>query len=113
MTDTLPPSGAGQFARNFPEVWHAYEALGAAAAASGPVDSRVRRLVKLALAIGARSEGAVHSHARQAIEEGVSAEEIRQVCTLAITTLGFPAAMAALSWVNDVIDGNPQSGGEK
>ena len=59
--------------------------------------------MKLAMAIGAGSEGAVHSHARQALEEGISAEEVRQVCNLAITTLGFPAAMAALSWVNDMI----------
>ncbi len=111
MANELPPSGAGRFAARFPEVWHAYQALGASAAASGPIDARGRRLVKLAMAIGAASEGAVHSHARQALEEGVSAAEIRQVCNLAITTLGFPAAMAALSWVNDVI-GNDANEGE-
>ncbi len=90
MTNELPPSGAGRFAARFPDVWRAYQALGASAAASGPIDARGRRLVKLAMAIGAASEGAVHSHARQAVEEGVSAEEIRQVCNLAITTLGSP-----------------------
>ncbi len=111
MTNELPPSGAGRFAASFPDVWRAYQALGASAAASGPIDARGRRLVKLAMAIGAASEGAVHSHARQALEEGASAEEIRQVCNLAITTLGFPAAMAALSWVNDVI-GNDANEGE-
>ena len=103
MSNELPPSGAGRFAARFPDVWRAYQALGASAAASGPIDARGRRLVKLAMAIGASSEGAVHSHARQALEEGVSVEEIQQVCNLAITTLGFPAAMAALSWVNDMI----------
>jgi alkylhydroperoxidase/carboxymuconolactone decarboxylase family protein YurZ len=103
MTNKLPPSGAGRFAARFPEVWRAYQALGASAAASGPINARGRRLVKLAMAIGAASEGAVHSHARQALEEDISTEEIQQVCNLAITTLGFPAAMAALSWVNDVI----------
>jgi alkylhydroperoxidase/carboxymuconolactone decarboxylase family protein YurZ len=113
MTDHLPPSGAGQFAKNFPDVWQAYQALGASVAESGPIDGRGRRLVKLALAIGAGSEGAVHSHARQAVEEGLSNDEIRQVCNLAITTLGFPAAMAALTWVNDVIGGNPKSGVER
>ena len=111
MTSKLPPSGAGHFAARFPDVWRAYQALGAAAAESGPIDARGRRLVKLAMAIGAASEGAVHSHARQALEEGVSAEEIRQICNLAITTLGFPAAMAALSWVNDII-GDDQKEGE-
>jgi alkylhydroperoxidase/carboxymuconolactone decarboxylase family protein YurZ len=106
----LPPSGAGKFAERYPEVWSAYEALGRAASESGPLDARVRRLIKLALAIGANSEGAVHSHTRQALDEGLKAEEIRQVPTLAITTLGFPAAMAGLSWINDVIDGDGAGG---
>ena len=103
MANELPPSGAGRFAAQFPDLWSAYQALGAAAAESGPIDARGRRLVKLAMAIGAASEGAVHSHARQALEEGISASELQQVCNLAITTLGFPTAMAALSWVNDII----------
>ncbi len=101
----LPPSGAGIFAAQFPETWSAYEALGKACAESGPLDARSRRLIKLALSIGARSEGAVHSHARQALEEGLSAGELRQVAALSITTLGFPAAMAGLSWINDMLKG--------
>ncbi len=99
----LPPSGAGVFAAQFPETWNAYEALGKACTESGPLDARTRRLIKLALSVGARSEGAVHSHARQAVAEGMSAEELRQVAALAITSLGFPAAMAGLSWINDIL----------
>lgn len=113
MTTELPPSGAGRFATEFPDIWRAYQALGASAAASGPIDEHGRRLIKIAMAIGANSEGAVHSHARQALEEGLSPDEIRQVCNLAITTLGFPAAMAALSWVNDVLGGETKEGGAK
>ncbi len=101
----LPPSGAGVFAAQFPETWSAYEALGKACTESGPLDARSRRLIKLALSIGARSEGAVHSHARQALEEGLSAAELRQVAALSITSLGFPAAMAGLSWINDMLKG--------
>jgi alkylhydroperoxidase/carboxymuconolactone decarboxylase family protein YurZ len=107
----LPPSGAGKFARAFPKLWSAYEALGTAVSESGPVDARTRRLVKLALAIGAGSEGAVHSHVRQAREEGLGTDELRQVANLAITTLGFPAAMAGLSWINDVVEGDEKGGG--
>ncbi|MFQ6017499.1 MAG: carboxymuconolactone decarboxylase family protein [Kiloniellaceae bacterium] len=102
---TLPPSGAGAFAEDFPAVWEAYRALGERAAESGPLDARTRRLIKLALAIGAGSEGAVHSHARQALEDGLPPDELRQVATLAITTLGFPAAIAGLSWINDIVKG--------
>ena len=100
---TLPPSGAGVFAQDFPEVWEAYEALGKSVGNAGPIDARTRRLIKLALSIGANSEGAVHSHTRQAIEEGLPPEELRQIAALAITTLGFPTAMAGMSWINDIL----------
>jgi alkylhydroperoxidase/carboxymuconolactone decarboxylase family protein YurZ len=45
--------------RERPHFHEAYEALAAAAHESGPLDERTRRLVKLAIAVGARMEGAV------------------------------------------------------
>lgn len=99
----LPPSGAGALAETYPEVWDSYGALGKACAESGPLAADVRRLVKLALAIGARSEGAVHSHSRRGLEEGVNPEALRQVAILAIPTLGLPAAVAGMAWINDNI----------
>lgn len=69
------PSGAGEVARAYPAVWDAYAALGKATAEAGPLDQKTRRLVKLALSIGASSEGAVHSHTRRAIEEGGPARD--------------------------------------
>lgn len=101
---TKLPAAAGDLARKHPAVWKAYSALGEAVSGAGPLDARSRRLVKLALAIGAQSEGAVHSHARQALDEGLSANEIRHAALLAVTTLGFPKAIAALSWIDDVTD---------
>lgn len=98
------PSGAAEVARTYPQVWEAYAALGQACAEAGPLDGRTLRLVKLALAIGASSEGAVHSHARRAVAEGVSKEELRQVALLAIPTLGFPQGVKALTWIEDITD---------
>lgn len=100
----LPPSGAGQFAKSFPEIWDAYTTLGKSCSDAGPLGTETRRLIKLALAIGAGSEGAVHSHTRQALAEGQSIESLRQVAVLAITTLGFPAAVAGLSWIGDITE---------
>lgn len=97
------PGPAAALQRDYPEVWQAYAALGEAAANSGPLIDDDRRLVKLALALGADSEGAVHSQARRALAEGLTPEALRQVAVLAITTLGFPRAMAGLSWIEDVI----------
>lgn len=96
------PSGAGDVAEHYPDVWETYAALGKACSEAGPLDARSRRLIKLSLAIGVRSEGAVHSHVRRALEEGLSAEELKQVAMLAIPTAGFPAAVAALTWIEDI-----------
>lgn len=98
------PSTAGGVATEYPDLWAAYAGLGKSASDAGPLDARSRRLVKLALAIGAGSEGAVHSHTRRAIADGLSADEIKHVALLAITTLGFPRAAAALSWIEDITD---------
>lgn len=98
------PSGAGQVAEQYPEVWDAYAELGRACAESGPLDARTRRLVKLALAVGAGSEGAVHSHARRALEEGETAESLKQVAMLSIPTLGLPRGVAALTWIEDITE---------
>ena len=90
---------------DYPEVWRAYRQLSDAAAAAGPLDAHSQRLVKLALAVGARSQGAVHSHARRALREGIPAAALLQIPLLAVSSIGWSAAMAALAWVRDVTDG--------
>ena len=102
-TDELP-STAGEFAEEFPEVWEAYAGLGEACSEAGPVDDETKRLIKLALAAGSESEGAVHSHVRRALDEGVDPETLRHVAVLAIPTLGFPKAMATLTWIDALVD---------
>lgn len=102
MSKDKLPAAASQVAERHPALWAAYSALGEACAEAGPLDARTRRLVKLALAIGTASEGAVHSHARRALEEGHAADAVEQVALLAIPTLGFPGAVAALTWIEDV-----------
>jgi alkylhydroperoxidase/carboxymuconolactone decarboxylase family protein YurZ len=103
MTQELP-SGAAKLAKEFPRVWDAYQDLGEACTEAGPLDAKTRRLIKLALAIGRGSEGAVHSHARRALDEGMTADELLHVAVLAIPTLGFPRSIAALTWVGDILE---------
>lgn len=102
MTDKLP-AGAGVLASRHPEIWQAYAALGAAVADAGPLSPRERRLVKLALAVGVGSEGATHSHARRGAAEGIDPAALRQVALLAVPTTGLPRAVAALTWIEDVL----------
>ncbi|MGQ5701232.1 carboxymuconolactone decarboxylase family protein [Sandaracinobacteroides sp. A072] len=96
------PARAGKLVRDHPAIWEAYESLGEACAAAGPLDAATQRLVKLALAAAAGSEGAVHSHARRGLAEGLDPKALEQVALLAVPTLGFSAAMRALSWIEDV-----------
>ncbi len=105
MQAKLPPR-LTKLTEDHSDVWQAYQTLGEACAESGPLDGRTRRLVKLALAIGARSEGAVHSHARRGLDEGLSADELHHVAMLAIPTLGFPISVAAMSWIDDIAEGS-------
>jgi alkylhydroperoxidase/carboxymuconolactone decarboxylase family protein YurZ len=104
------PDIVTQFAGEYPEVWAAYNRLGNASAEAGPLDQKTQRLVKLAVAIGGQRQGAVNSHARRALAAGCSAEEIGHVGILAITTLGWPAAFAAICWIKETLS-RPRSKG--
>lgn len=109
MTDDVDdpeelPSVASELAADYPDVWDAYAELGAACSDGGPIEGETKRLVKLALAIGAQSEGAVHSHVRRALEEGVDPETLRHAAILSIPTIGFPQAVAALTWIEDLTE---------
>lgn len=99
------PGIAGEVAREKPELWRAFQALGAATGAAGPLSEREQRLVNLALALGGDSEGATHSHSRRAIAQGLTAAELDHVAFLAITTLGWPQAIRGLSWIRDITAG--------
>ncbi|GAB4516406.1 MAG: carboxymuconolactone decarboxylase family protein [Anaerolineae bacterium] len=102
MTEQLPESYQ-RFTETYRDVWEAYDRLGSAVHQHGPLEEKTREFVKLGLAIGIGSEGAVHSHTRKALAAGASPEEIRHVVLLAIPTVGFPRAMAALTWVEDIL----------
>lgn len=102
------PAGAGILARRFPEIWESYAALGERCAEAGPLDVRTRHLVKIALAAGASSEGAVHSHVRRGLAEGLTKEEIRHVALLAIPTLGLPGAVRTMTWMDDILEARPK-----
>ena len=82
MTDYLPEVYQ-HFSDRFPAVKEAFDSLGAAEHEAGPLREKERRLIKLGIAVGAESEGAVRSHVRK--------------------LLGFPATNAALGWAEEVL----------
>ena len=98
------PKKYQKFSEKYPTVIKAYEEMGDAVHTAGPLDEKTRALIKLAISTGARLEGAVHSHTRKAIKTGCTPDELRHTVMLALPTIGLPSMMAALSWVNDILE---------
>jgi alkylhydroperoxidase/carboxymuconolactone decarboxylase family protein YurZ len=91
------------FERAFPQVHSAHQDLAKVCYEGGPLDERTARL-EARNRLGAQAEGAVRSHARRALTEGESREQVRHVGLLALTTMGFPHTVAGLSWIEEVIE---------
>jgi AhpD family alkylhydroperoxidase len=98
-----PPKRFQKFTIDHPNVARAYEQLGEAVHEDGPLDAKTRALVKIAVSTGRGLEGAVHSHVHKALNVGVTRDEIHHAVLLSLPTIGLPAMMAALSWVDDVL----------
>ncbi len=103
MADDHLPGIYVRFRDDYPAVAAALDGLGEAVDGAGPLDERAARLVKLGLAVGGLAEGSVKSNARKALAAGASPEEVRQVAMLAVTTCGFPTAIAGLGWIDEVL----------
>ena len=86
--------------------FNAVDRLGKVAREEGPLDEKTAHLIQLGAATALRSEGAVHSHTRRALQSGVNNEEIIHAILLLTTTVGFPTVAAALSWADDVMSEN-------
>jgi 4-carboxymuconolactone decarboxylase len=97
-----PPARFVEFTTRFPELAQAWD-LSTQAGKNGPLDERTARLIKLAVAIGAMREGAVHASVRKALAMGIGPEALEQVVALGSGTLGMPATVAAWSWVRELL----------
>lgn len=89
--------------KRFKDYFRAVDNLGKAVRAAGPIDEKTSHLIQLAAAAAVKSEGAVHSHTRRALEAGAKPEEVQHAILLLTSTIGFPNASAALSWVDDIL----------
>jgi len=92
-----------------PDIARSYDALGDACRRAGSLSAREQRLVKLGIAVGLSSEGAVRSHVRRGLNEGIAAADLMHAIAIAIPTAGFPATAAAYQWAREVLD-SPSDG---
>ncbi len=92
-----------KFFEDYPGIMEKFQQLGVACRATGPLDPKMQDLIKLGIAIGANSQGAVRSHTRKALASGATPAEIFQTVIMSLTTTGFPNMIAALGWVKEVL----------
>jgi len=98
------PKYYDDFKEKFPEIAKGFSELAQASHEAGPLDLKSRRLVKLGIAIGIGSEGVIQSHVSQALDEGLTPEEIRHAIVQAITTAGFPKMIETMALAKEVFD---------
>ncbi len=92
-----------EFTDRFPKLRQAWDLTREAESEAG-FDEKTTRLIKLAIAIGAQREGAVHSAVRKALAAGATEEELLQVVVLSASTIGFPSSVAVFSWMKDLLE---------
>ena len=105
MTGKDYPGWYSYAKENHREYIEALEKFGETVRKQGPLDEKTSHLIQLAGAAAIRSEGAVHSHARRALQAGAKPEELYHAIILLTSTIGFPGTSAALSWVYEVVGG--------
>jgi len=88
----------------YPDLIRAAETLGKTAQEAGPLAEKDIQLVQLGASVALRSEGAVRSHARRALQAGATAAEVRHAVIVLTSTVGFPTVAAALDWLEKVLD---------
>ena len=102
MSEKKLPKWYASLEKRHPKLISAVQELGRVVRREGPLDEKTTHLIQLAAAATLRSEGAVHSHAKRAIEAGAKPEEIYHAIIVLTSTIGFPTVSAALSWVADI-----------
>ena len=92
------------FQKKYPDISKAHDSLANDCYQWGPLDKKTLRLIKVGIGIGQNSEGAVRSHARQALHDGITPDELRHAVLMGLTTVGFPQMIAAMKWIEEVIE---------
>jgi len=88
---------------DIPEVMQGFGTLHQASLKSGALDSKVKELIALAIAITVRCDGCISFHVHDAMQAGASKEEVAETVAVAILMGGGPSvvygieAMQALS----------------
>ena len=78
------------------DVYKAYESYGRSVHTKGPLDEKVRWLIKVAVSAACQHNYSLRTHIIKAIKSGCSREEIEHAIMLVGPTAGFPTSMEGL-----------------
>ena len=74
---TSPSKQYLKIKQRHPDYIKSLESLGKTIKQQGPIEAKQTHLIQLAAAAAVRSEGAVHSHTKQALDAGATIDESR------------------------------------
>ena len=76
-----------------PEVYEGFARLSSAAMAPGALDKKTKELIALAIAVTARCDGCIASHAKGAAREKATEQEVAEAIGVAILMNGGPGTV--------------------
>jgi AhpD family alkylhydroperoxidase len=92
IQDELRPAGR-RLRAAIPEVYTGYTALQRAAMTDGALPAKVKELIALAISATRECDGCVVAHARSAVRQGVTAEEVAEAMGVVISMNGGPGTV--------------------
>jgi len=101
--DERRPRSWQRLSEEYSDVVAAYDILSDVCRHAGPLDQSTVALVKLAVSVGRGAGRTVHSHAKKALRAGADPQALRQIALVALPTVGLPAALDALRWIDESI----------
>ena len=92
IQDELKPAGR-RLRAAIPEVYAGYAAVQRAAMGDGALPAKVKELIALAISATRECDGCVAAHARSAVRQGVTAEEVAEAMGVVIAMNGGPGTV--------------------
>ena len=92
IQDELKPAGR-RLRAAIPEVYAGYAALQRATMGDGALPAKVKELIALAIAATRECDGCIAAHARSAVRQGVTAEEVAEAMGVVISMNGGPGTV--------------------
>ena len=92
IQDELRPAGR-RLRAAIPEVYAGYAAQQRAAMTDGALPAKVKELIALAISATRECDGCVVAHARSAVRQGVTAEEVAEAMGVVILMNGGPGTV--------------------